>query len=322
MSVSTSHLTGPGPDEIPTQVYRAVPTPPNGPPAMPPAGPPPSGKQPFLRRRWVKVTGAVVGGFFVIGMIAAAAGGSHPAANAAPAPKATHSALAKPAHHPAASPAAASAVPAGYATDILNAGITAPASWINATGQKIVADWRAGDTTAWTDANVLTPGGVYAYHLAIFDQITARDFGVTPPTQGTQPAAPTAPAAPAPSAPAIAPAQAPATQAPPAPAGPTVSQQQALDSAQSYLADGQGFSRAGLIAQLDSQYGGQFSVADATWAVDHSGADWDAQAVMSAQGYMKMGGFSRASLIDQLTSPYGGQFTLDQATYAANQVGL
>ena len=308
MSTSTSHLTGPGPDEIPTQVYRAVPP---TPPVTPPAGPP-RGKKAFLRRRWVKVTGAVVGGSFVIGMIAAAASGSHPA-SAAPAPKTTHSASAKPAHHPAASPAAASAVPAGYATDILNAGIAAPVSWINATGQKIVADWRAGDTAAWTDANVLTPGGVYAYHLATFDQITARDFGVTPPAQGTQPAAP------ATSQPA-----APATQAqPPAPAGPTTSQQQALDSAQSYLADGQGFSRAGLISQLTSQYGGQFSVADATWAVDHSGADWDAQAVMSAQGYMSDGqGFSRAGLIDQLTSPYGEQFTYAQAVYAVNQVGL
>jgi hypothetical protein len=60
---------------------------------------------------------------------------------------------------------------------------------------------------------------------------------------------------------------------------------------------------------------------DATWAADHSGADWDAQAVLAAKGYMQLGGFSRASLIDQLDSPYGGKFTLAQATYAANQVG-
>ena len=78
----------------------------------------------------------------------------------------------------------------------------------------------------------------------------------------------TAPAAPATTAPA-----APATSAPAAPAGPTVSQQQALDSAQSYLALGSGFSRQGRIDQLDSPYGGKFSVADATWAADHAGAD-------------------------------------------------
>ena len=85
-----------------------------------------------------------------------------------------------------------------------------------------------------------------------------------------------------------------------------MSQQQALESAQSYLAMGSGFSRAGLIAQLDSPYGGQFSVADATWAADNSGADWDAQAVLSAKGYMQMGGFSRDSLIGSCTAPTAG----------------
>jgi hypothetical protein len=124
-------------------------------------------------------------------------------------------------------------------------------------------------------------------------------------------------------APAASQPAAPATSAPAAPAGPTVSQQQALDSAQSYLSDGQGFSRAGLIKQLTSKYGEGFSQADATWAVDHSGANWDAQAVISAKSYMSDGqGFSRAGLIDQLTSPYGEQFTYPQAVYAAGQVGL
>jgi Host cell surface-exposed lipoprotein len=140
---------------------------------------------------------------------------------------------------------------------------------------------------------------------------------------GSHPAA--NPAPPATSAPAPATSQPaasePATSAPAAPAG-TVSQQQALESAKSYLALGTGFSEKGLIDQLSSQYGDKFSVADATWAVAHSGADWNAQAVMSAKGYMKMGGFSRAGLIDQLTSPSGDQFTLAQATYAVNQVGL
>jgi hypothetical protein len=117
---------------------------------------------------------------------------------------------------------------------------------------------------------------------------------------------------------------APAAPAPTqAPAGPTVSQQQALTSAQSYLSDGQGFSRAGLIQQLSSSAGEGFGVADATWAVDHSGADWNAQAVMSAKGYMSDGqGFSRAGLIDQLTSSAGEGFTYAQATYAVNRVGL
>ena len=128
------------------------------------------------------------------------------------------------------------------------------------------------------------------------------------------------PASQAPAAPAT---TAPATPRPAAPAGPTASQQQALDAAQNYLSDGQGFSRAGLIQQLTSQYGNGFSVADATWAVDNSGADWDAQAVTAAKNYMSDGqGFSRDSLIAQLDSPYGSQFTYAQAVYAAGQVGL
>jgi hypothetical protein len=66
-----------------------------------------------------------------------------------------------------------------------------------------------------------------------------------------------------------------------------VSQLQALESAKSYLGMG-GFSEKGLIKQLTSKYGEQFSEADAKWAVAHSGADWNAQAVMSAKSYMDM----------------------------------
>jgi hypothetical protein len=138
----------------------------------------------------------------------------------------------------------------------------------------------------------------------------------------TAPAAPSAPASSQPAPPASSQPATPASPAPAVPAGPTMSQQQALDAAQSYLNLGSGFSRQGLIDQLDSQYGNKFSVADATWAVDHSGADWNAQAVMAAKGYMQLGGFSRASLIDQLTSAYGSKFTYAQASYAADRVGL
>lgn len=99
--------------------------------------------------------------------------------------------------------------------------------------------------------------------------------------------------------------------------------QQALTSAKNYLSDGQGFSRNGLIQQLTSSYGDGFSTADATWAVDHADADWNAQAVISAKSYMSDGqGFSRQGLIDQLTSSYGSGFTQAQAVYAANSVGL
>lgn len=103
----------------------------------------------------------------------------------------------------------------------------------------------------------------------------------------------------------------------------TVSQGAAVQAAKNYIGDGEGFSRAGLIAQLDSPYGGQFSVADATYGADNSGANWTDQAKISAKNYMSDGeGFSKASLTAQLTSPYGGQFTAAQAAAGVASVGL
>ena len=104
--------------------------------------------------------------------------------------------------------------------------------------------------------------------------------------------------------------------------GTPLAREQAIESAQSYLDEGTGFSRAGLIDQLDSPYGEGFTVALATFAVDHVQVNWNQQAVDSAKGYIAMGGFSRAGLIDQLTSSYGEQFTYAQAVYAVNKVGL
>lgn len=102
----------------------------------------------------------------------------------------------------------------------------------------------------------------------------------------------------------------------------TMSERQALTAAQNYLSGGQGLSRQGLIDQLDSSAGNGSSEADATWAVDHSDANWDQQAVDAGQGYMQMRGFSRSSLIEQSTSSAGNGFTYSQAVYAANKVGL
>jgi hypothetical protein len=113
----------------------------------------------------------------------------------------------------------------------------------------------------------------------------------------------------------------PATTAPAAPAM-TVSQQQAVQSAQSYLSMGSGFSLKGLMQQLTSSSGEGFSKADAAFAIRHLHPNWDAQAVDSAKGYLSMGGFSRTSLIQQLTSSSGEGFTLAQALYAVKAVGL
>lgn len=105
--------------------------------------------------------------------------------------------------------------------------------------------------------------------------------------------------------------------------GPTLTegQRQAIGSAKSYL-EMQGFSRAGLIRQLTSQYGEGFSKADATYAVDHITVDWNEQAARSAKEYLQVQNFSRAGLIRQLTSQYGGGYTQAQAVYGVEAAGL
>ncbi|MBK6311995.1 MAG: Ltp family lipoprotein [Candidatus Microthrix sp.] len=86
--------------------------------------------------------------------------------------------------------------------------------------------------------------------------------------------------------------------------------------------DFSGFSRQGLIDQISSEYGDQFSVQDATAAVDSLNVDYNAEAVQSASSYLEFSGFSCQGLIDQLSSEYGDQYTIDQANFAASQVGL
>ena len=102
----------------------------------------------------------------------------------------------------------------------------------------------------------------------------------------------------------------------------SVSRQQALIAAQGYLAMGSGFSYQGLIDQLSSPNGNAFPVVDATAAVDLLKADYNAQAVLAAKGYIAMGGFSHTSLVSQLTSSSGNKFTPEQAEYATTKVGL
>lgn len=97
-------------------------------------------------------------------------------------------------------------------------------------------------------------------------------------------------------------------------------QQNAVRSAEQYLSM-TGFSRAGLIGQLSSDYGDGYSVADATIAVDSLTVDWNEQAARSAQQYLGMSGFSCKGLIGQLSSDHGDRYTKSQATYGAQQAG-
>ena len=96
---------------------------------------------------------------------------------------------------------------------------------------------------------------------------------------------------------------------------PTLAEQNALDSALSYL-NAMAFSRSGLIDQLE--YEG-YTTSEAEYAVDHCGADWDEQAVLMAKEYLRAMSFSRSGLIDQLE--YEG-LTYSQASAAATAVGL
>jgi hypothetical protein len=117
----------------------------------------------------------------------------------------------------------------------------------------------------------------------------------------------------------------PTTKAPPPPPQMTVSQQSAIQAAENYLQAEPGWSYQGLINQLDSPDGSGFSVADATFAVNHLSPtpNWDQQAALAAQNYMTAeGGFSACSMVQQLDSPDGDNFTQAQAEYGAKAVGL
>lgn len=97
-------------------------------------------------------------------------------------------------------------------------------------------------------------------------------------------------------------------------------QKNAVRSAKQYLSMS-GFSRDGLIAQLSSEYGDGYTVADATAAVDSLDADWNENAARSARQYLNMTGFSCNGLVQQLSSDAGDKYTQSQARYGAQAAG-
>lgn len=109
--------------------------------------------------------------------------------------------------------------------------------------------------------------------------------------------------------------QEPTSQAPEETASGSVSQQNALDQAESYL-DVSAFSRTGLIEQLEFE---GFSNADATNAADSVTVDWNEQAAKMADDYLDFTSFSRSELIEQLV--FEG-FSQAEAEYGVNQTGL
>lgn len=97
-------------------------------------------------------------------------------------------------------------------------------------------------------------------------------------------------------------------------------QKNAVRSAKQYLSMS-GFSRNGLIAQLSSDYGDGYAVADATAAVDSLDVDWNENAARSARQYLSMSGFSCSGLVEQLSSDAGDKYTESQARYGAQTAG-
>jgi hypothetical protein len=133
--------------------------------------------------------------------------------------------------------------------------------------------------------------------------------GAAPKVERPAPAPDPAPA-PKAEAPKADPAPAPA----PAPAE-TAGQENARESAESYLGF-TAFSRQSLIEQLVFE---GYSTKDATYAVDAVSPDWNEQAAKSARSYLDMTSFSRSGLVEQLR--FEG-YTEQQAVYGVNQTGL
>jgi hypothetical protein len=93
----------------------------------------------------------------------------------------------------------------------------------------------------------------------------------------------------------------------------TTAQENAIESAQSYLDSGD-FSKKGLISQLKYE---DFSKSDAKFAVNHVDADWKQEAVEAANSYLDSGSFSKQGLYEQLIYE---KFTPTQAAYAIGEV--
>ena len=102
-------------------------------------------------------------------------------------------------------------------------------------------------------------------------------------------------------------------QSAPAQPSETAGQQNARESAETYLGTA-AFSRSGLIKQLKFE---GYSLADATYAVGAITVNWKEQAAKSAQTYLGTAAFSRSGLIKQLK--FEG-YSLADATYAVDAI--
>lgn len=101
----------------------------------------------------------------------------------------------------------------------------------------------------------------------------------------------------------------------PSSSGDTESQQKALDRAKEYLSN-LPLSHDGMVTQLEFD---GYSSADATYAADNCGANWNEQAARMANQLLTTGSYTRATMIEELKS---NGFTDDQAAYGADAAKL
>lgn len=79
-------------------------------------------------------------------------------------------------------------------------------------------------------------------------------------------------------------------------------------------------SKQGIYDQLTSEYGDKFPAEAAQYAVDNMKADWNENALASAEKYSKTMHMSKQGIYDQLVSEYGEQFTEEEAQYAIDHL--
>lgn len=94
----------------------------------------------------------------------------------------------------------------------------------------------------------------------------------------------------------------------------------ALRSAKTY-SDMMHMSKQGIYDQLTSEYGDQFDVEAAQYAIDNLNADYNENALKCGENYKKTMHMSKARIYDQLTSENGEKFlTSEEAQYAIDNI--
>lgn len=93
----------------------------------------------------------------------------------------------------------------------------------------------------------------------------------------------------------------------------------ALLKAESY-SEMMNMSKQAIFDQLTSEYGEQFTVEAAQYAIDNLQADYKENALAKAQSYSETMYMSKQAIFDQLVSEYGEQFTEEEAQYAVDNL--